>query len=105
MIPEHLSMAGDDHYLDSLIDEAGSGASSADMRPFSHVKVEKDKDQNVFILEANQDSVDSDERHKTIAEQLVRAFTDYDDFVGSTYYKHMRLFKYYTLLTAALKDP
>ena len=35
---------------------------------------------------------------------LINAFTSYEDFVGSTYYKHLRLFKYYTMLTNALKD-
>ena len=41
----------------------------------------------------------------TLADQLVKAFTDYDDFIGQTYYKHLRLYKYYTLLMTALKDP
>ena len=41
----------------------------------------------------------------TLADQLVKAFTDYDDFIGSTFYKHQRLYKYHTLLMTALKDP
>ena len=45
MIPEHISMGeADEHYYDSLIDEVGSGASSAEILPFRNVKVEKDKD-------------------------------------------------------------
>ena len=41
----------------------------------------------------------------SLADKLVRAYFDYEDFVGSSYYKHCRLFKYHKLLCDALKDP
>ena len=42
---------------------------------------------------------------KTLPEQLVYAFTDYEDYVGSTYQKHVRLVKLRNVLQKALKDP
>lgn len=47
---------------------------------------------------------DSDD-YISIAERLVKAFFDYEDFVGSTYYKQVRLYKYHNILVEALKDP
>ena len=35
---------------------------------------------------------------------MISAFQTFEDFVGSTHYKHQRLYKYYTMLTTALKD-
>ena len=49
-------------------------------------------------------SQSSDISTKSIAEQLVKAYTDFDEFVGSSYYKHCRLFKYYKTMELALKD-
>ena len=43
--------------------------------------------------------------NKTLPEQLVFAFTDYEDYVGSTYQKHVRLVKFREVLGKALKDP
>jgi len=49
---------------------------------------------------------DSDSEYEvSLADQLVKAYFDYEDFVGSSYYKHCRLFKYHKLLCYALKDP
>ena len=35
----------------------------------------------------------------------MRAYFDYEDFVGSSYYKHCRLYKYHKILSEALQEP
>ena len=40
-----------------------------------------------------------------MAEQLIKAFVDHDDFIGSSHDKHIRHYKYYQVLMEALKDP
>ena len=40
-----------------------------------------------------------------MAEQLIKAFVDFDDFIGSSHDKHIRHYKYYQVLMEALKDP
>ena len=42
--------------------------------------------------------------HKSVADQLISAFQSFEDFAGSTYYKHLKLFNYYSMMTEALKD-
>lgn len=71
------------------------------METFKHVKYEQDRDNNVFVISAS-GSLDSDINNRPWAEQLVKAYADFDDFVGSSYYKHQRLFKFYTILMGAL---
>ena len=39
-----------------------------------------------------------------MAEQLMKAFNDYEEFLGSSYDKHIRHYKYYEVLLEALKD-
>lgn len=39
-----------------------------------------------------------------MAEQLGKAFLDYEEFLGSSYDKHTRHYKYYEVLLEALKD-
>ena len=73
-----------------------------------HHAYEKDQDKNLFVVtkENIQHTSMSSENasSKTIAEQLIHAFQQFEDFVGSTYYKHQRLYRYYSMLCAALKD-
>jgi hypothetical protein len=42
---------------------------------------------------------------KTLADQLVNAYNDYEDYIGSTYQKHVRLVKLHTMLQKALAAP
>ena len=51
-------------------------------------------------------SIDSsDDDHISLADQLIRAYFSYEDFVGSSYYKHCRLYKYHSILKKSLIDP
>ena len=42
---------------------------------------------------------------KTLADQLIYVAQDYEDFLGSTYDKHVKLYKYYQVLMFCLKNP
>ena len=43
--------------------------------------------------------------NKTLPEQLVFAFNDYEDYIGSTYQKHVRLTRLHGILAEALSNP
>ena len=42
---------------------------------------------------------------KNLADQLIFCHQDYEDYLGSTYDKHVKLYKYYQVLTYALRNP
>ena len=64
-----------------------------------------DNDLNVFVISTNSISQDSLERFTSPADLLAKAYQNYEEFVGSSYYKHQRLYKYYQQLVQSLKDP
>ena len=43
--------------------------------------------------------------NKTLPEQLVFAFNDYEDYIGSTYQKHVRLTRLHSSVSQNLNDP
>ena len=43
-------------------------------------------------------------KSKTLADQLIYAYNDFEDYVGSTYQKHLRMFQYYLTLSYCLQN-
>lgn len=100
MIQEHLSMNHEQDWGYS-IDE------SQDIKK-KEMRYERDIDQNLYVATKENNnhntSQSSDYATKTLAEQLILAFQSFEDFVGSTHYKHQRLWKYHQMLVTVLQD-
>lgn len=105
MIEEHVEMTLD---LDETIaKDLQSYESKVSINNAKMIRFEK-KDENVYVLTAdrlNSSFNSSEGPPQNIAQQLVDAFTSYDEYVGSAYYKHVRLYKWYQMLMQAFKDP
>ena len=103
MIQEHLFQPATIN--DTYLDEQPDSGDKNDEKKMG-VKQQQNQDGEIYVMtdpKKNSSQGSLDEFH-TIAEQLTNAYSNYEDFVGSTYYKHVRLFKYYKMLKQALKD-
>jgi len=86
------------------LETARSDVISAQEAPQKYHKAEVDRDRNVFIISTESISEETVEFKQTLADTLIKAYHDYEDFVGSSYYKHLRLYKYYQMLINALQN-
>ena len=66
------------------------------------VRIEKKDDRNYAVFDTQENrlkgsnlSTGSRDAPKNIAEQLAQAFTSYEDYTGSSFYKHLRFYKWY----------